>query len=134
MVYGLRKNGINNISIINCNPETVSTDYDVPDRLYFEELTLERVLDICEKETPKGLVTCVGGQSANNLVSKLSSNDIKILGTSSQDVDNAEDRSKFSNLLDFNKTTTLENIYQFRKIKNFANEAGYPVLLDLHMC
>ena len=58
MVFGLRKNGVNNISIINCNPETVSTDYDVPDRLYFEELTLERVLDIYEKENPKGLVAC----------------------------------------------------------------------------
>jgi len=131
MVYGLRENGIKNISIINCNPETVSTDYDVPDRLYFEELTLERVLDICEKEKPFGLVTCVGGQSANNLVSKLNTYDIKILGTSSHDVDKAEDRSKFSKLLDslLIKQPPWKIFTSLEKAKNFALEAEYPMLV-----
>ena len=131
MVFGLRKNGVNNISIINCNPETVSTDYDVPDRLYFEELTLERVLDIYEKETPKGIVACVGGQSANNLVSKLSRYDVEILGTSSKDVDNAEDRSKFSHLLDVLgiKQPPWKMFTNLEESKNFANEEGYPVLV-----
>jgi carbamoyl-phosphate synthase large subunit len=131
MVYGLRENGIKNISIINCNPETVSTDYDVPDRLYFEELTLERVLDICEKEKPFGLVTCVGGQSANNLVSKLNTYDIRILGTSSHDVDKAEDRSKFSKLLDslLIKQPPWKIFTSLEKAKNFALEAEYPMLV-----
>ncbi len=131
MVYGLRGNGVKNISIINCNPETVSTDYDVPDRLFFEELTLERVLDICDKEKPFGLITCVGGQSANNLVSKLSVNDINILGTSSQDVDNAEDRSKFSNLLDslLIKQPPWKIFTNLEKAKDFASDAGYPMLV-----
>ncbi len=131
MVYGLRENGIKNISIINCNPETVSTDFDIPDRLYFEELTLERVLDICDKENPYGLVGCVGGQSANNLISKLSQNDIKILGTASQDVDKAEDRSKFSNLLDslLIKQPPWDTFADLEKAKNFAMNVGYPMLV-----
>ncbi len=131
MVYGLRENGIKNISIINCNPETVSTDYDVPDRLYFEELTLERVLDIYEKEIPTGLVACVGGQSANNLVSQLSKYDIKILGTSSNDIDKAEDRSKFSDLLDSLsiKQPPWKKFINIEDAKNFALTTGYPILV-----
>lgn len=131
MVYGLRENGIKNISIINCNPETVSTDYDIPNRLYFEELTLERVLDIYEKEDPFGLVACVGGQSANNLVSKLSINDVNILGTSSIDVDRAEDRSKFSSLLDSLsiKQPPWKMFTDLSDAKNFALNTGYPVLV-----
>jgi carbamoyl-phosphate synthase large subunit len=131
MVYGLRENGIKNICVINCNPETVSTDFDIPDRLYFEELTLERVLDICEKEDPFGLVACVGGQSANNLISKLNNSNIHILGTSSQDVDKAEDRSKFSNLLDslLIKQPPWKTFTDLEKAKNFALEVGYPMLV-----
>ena len=131
MVYGLRENGIKNICVINCNPETVSTDFDVPDRLYFEELTLERVLDICEKENPFGLVACVGGQSANNLISKLNNYDVRILGTSSHDVDKAEDRSKFSNLLDslLIKQPPWKKFTDLEKAKSFASEAGYPMLV-----
>lgn len=131
MVYGLRHNGIKNICIINCNPETVSTDYDIPNRLYFEELTLERVLDIYEKETPLGLVTCVGGQSANNLVSKISKYDVNILGTSSVDVDRAEDRSKFSRLLDSLaiKQPPWKMFTNLSEAKNFALDTGYPVLV-----
>lgn len=131
MVWGLKENGIKEISVINCNPETVSTDYDICDRLYFEELTLERVLDICEKEKPSGVVTCVGGQIANNLTPKLAKNGIRIIGTSSQDVDRAEDRAKFGQLLDslsinqpaWKKFTSLI------EAKEFADTVGYPVLV-----
>ncbi|MGN6629249.1 MAG: carbamoyl-phosphate synthase (glutamine-hydrolyzing) large subunit, partial [Candidatus Nitrosocosmicus sp.] len=131
MVYGLRENGIKNICVINCNPETVSTDFDIPDRLYFEELTLERVLDICEKENPFGLVACVGGQSATNLISKLNHYDVHILGTSSHDVDKAEDRSKFSHLLDslLIKQPPWKKFTDLEKAKAFASEAGYPMLV-----
>ncbi len=131
MVYGLRENGVKNICVINCNPETVSTDFDVPDRLYFEELTMERVLDICEKEQASGLVACVGGQSANNLISKLSKYDIRILGTSSLDVDKAEDRSKFSSLLDslLIKQPPWKTFTDLKKAKDFASSVGYPMLV-----
>ncbi|MGD9535266.1 MAG: carbamoyl-phosphate synthase (glutamine-hydrolyzing) large subunit [Candidatus Nitrosocosmicus sp.] len=131
MVFGLRHNKENNIAIINCNPETVSTDYDIPDRLYFEELTLERVLDIYEKENARGLVACVGGQSANNLVANLSKNNVSILGTSSADVDRAEDRSKFSKLLDELgiKQPPWKIFKSLKESKDFANREGYPVLV-----
>ncbi len=122
---------IKNICVINCNPETVSTDFDVPDRLYFEELTMERVLDICEKEQASGLVACVGGQSANNLISKLSKYNIRILGTSSLDVDKAEDRSKFSSLLDslLIKQPPWKTFTDLKKAKDFASSVGYPMLV-----
>ena len=100
MVWGLQENGEKNISVVNCNPETVSTDYDICSRLYFEELTQERILDITEFENPKGVITCVGGQTANNLTLGLSKHNVNILGTSAEDVDRAEDRSKFSAELD----------------------------------
>lgn len=100
MVWGLKDNGCKEVTIINCNPETVSTDYDICDRLYFEELTFERVLDICEREDSDGVVTCVGGQTANILTPRLASANIKIVGTSAASVDTAEDRSKFGDLLD----------------------------------
>ncbi|HYZ50824.1 MAG TPA: carbamoyl phosphate synthase large subunit, partial [Nitrososphaeraceae archaeon] len=100
MVWGLKENGVSEVSIINCNPETVSTDYDIPERLYFEELTFERVLDIYQKEQPGGIVTCVGGQTANNLTPKLAKAGVKIIGTSSDAIDTAEDRAKFGRLMD----------------------------------
>jgi len=131
MVWGLKENGVKEISVINCNPETVSTDYDICDRLYFEELTLERVLDICDKENPTGIVTCVGGQTANNLTPKLAKNGIKIIGTSSEDVDRAEDRAKFGKMLDtlgigqpaWRQFTNLS------EAEEFAEKVGYPVLV-----
>ena len=100
MVWGLQENGEKNVSVVNCNPETVSTDYDICTRLYFEELTQERLLDIADFENPKGIITCVGGQTANNLTPGLAQRGINIMGTSAVDVDRAEDRSKFSAELD----------------------------------
>jgi len=117
--------------MINCNPETVSTDYDICDKLYFEELSLERVLDICEKETPQGVVISMGGQIPNNLALPLYEAGVPILGTSPQDIDVAEDRHKFSALCDtlrvdqpeWNELTNLESA------EEFANKVGYPVLV-----
>jgi len=131
MVWGLKENGVKEVAVVNCNPETVSTDYDICDRLYFEELTHERVLDIYEKEKADGVVTCVGGQVANNLTPKLARSGVKIIGTSNEDVDKAEDRSKFSNLLDqlqikqpaWQKFTNLDDA------KTFSRNVGYPVLV-----
>lgn len=131
MVWALKENGIKEVSIINCNPETVSTDYDISNRLYFEELTFERVMDIYEKENPSGIVTCVGGQTANNLTPYLAKYGVNIIGTSSKDVDRAEDREKFGKLLDslnirqpaWKKFTELE------EAKEFADKVGYPVLV-----
>jgi carbamoyl-phosphate synthase large subunit len=131
MVWSLKENGIESVSVINCNPETVSTDYDISDRLYFEELTLERVLDIFEKEQSSGIVTCVGGQVANNLVPKLGKLGIPIIGTASTNIDMAEDREKFGKLLD------SLNIRQppWKKFTNmaeaiaFCHKTGYPILV-----
>jgi carbamoyl-phosphate synthase large subunit len=131
MVWGLKENGVKEISVINCNPETVSTDYDICDRLYFEELTLERVLDICGKENPTGVVTCVGGQTANNLTPKLAKNGINIIGTSAEDVDRAEDRAKFGQLLDTLgiKQPAWRKFKSLAEAKEFADTVGFPVLV-----
>ena len=131
MVWGLKENGEKNVIVINCNPETVSTDYDICDRLYFEELTLERILDIHEFENDKGMVTSVGGQTANNLTTKLFQQGIRLFGTSATDVDRAENRSKFSKALDQlhiqqPKWQAFSNITE---AKNFAIEVGYPVIV-----
>jgi carbamoyl-phosphate synthase large subunit len=131
MVWGLKENGVSEVSIINCNPETVSTDYDIPERLYFEELTFERVMDIYQKEQPSGIVTCVGGQTANNLTPHLARAGVKIIGTSSNAVDTAEDRAKFGGLMDtlgikqpaWRKFTTIS------EAKQFAAIVRYPVLV-----
>ena len=131
MVWGLKENAIKEISVINCNPETVSTDYDICDRLYFEELTLERVLDICEKERPTGVVTCVGGQTANNLTPKLARNGVNIIGTRSDDVDRAEDRAKFGQMLDtlHIKQPAWRKFTSLSSAKEFADTVGFPVLV-----
>ena len=131
MVWGLQENGVKEISVINCNPETVSTDYDICDRLYFEELTLERILDIADFEKPKGIVTAVGGQTANNLTPKLAKNGIKIIGTAFEDIDKAENRSKFSRVLD--ELHIIQPPWRafssLTDAKKFANTVGYPVLV-----
>ena len=131
MVFGLKNNGINEVSLINCNPETVSTDFDVSDRLYFEEITLERVMDIYEKEDSDGIITCVGGQTANNLTQRLAKNGIKIIGTSSSDVDRAEDREKFGKLLDSLKIRQppWRKFTNLVEAKTFSESVQYPVLV-----
>ena len=131
MVWGLQENGEKNVSVVNCNPETVSTDYDICSRLYFEELTEERILDIIDFENPKGIITCVGGQTANNLTPSLSKHGVKILGTSAHDVDRAEDRSKFSAELD--KLHIKQPLWQafsnLNEAKSFADTVGFPVIV-----
>jgi carbamoyl-phosphate synthase large subunit len=117
--------------MINYNPETVSTDYDMCDRLYFDELTYERVMDIYELENPHGMIVSVGGQIPNNLALKLDKSGVNILGTSASSIDNAEDRHKFSTMLDnlgvdqprWKELSTLEDIYDFVEV------VGYPVLV-----
>ncbi len=131
MVWGLKENGVKEVSVINCNPETVSTDYDICDRLYFEELTLERVLDIAEFEKLSGIVTAVGGQTANNLTPKLAKNGIKIIGTSYEDIDRAENRSHFSKVLDtlHIRQPPWQAFSSLSDAKKFALKVGYPVLV-----
>jgi carbamoyl-phosphate synthase large subunit len=129
MALALRKPD-REVVMVNCNPETVSTDFDILDKLYFEELTLERILDIVDKERPSGVVVSVGGQTANNLVHGLVGHAI-ILGTSPESIDSAEDRSKFSHLLDGlgidqPKWSKLENL---EGAKKFADTIEYPVLV-----
>jgi carbamoyl-phosphate synthase large subunit len=129
MVWALQRRGFE-VVVVNCNPETVSTDYDMSNRLYFEELTLERVLDIYEMEKPLGVVCCVGGQTANNLIPKLAKYGAVILGTSSEDLDRAEDRAKFSDLLDkigISQPKWIE-VTSYEKAEDFALE-NYPVIL-----
>lgn len=131
MVWGLKANGVDEVSVINCNPETVSTDYDICDRLYFEELTLERILDISDFEKPDGIVTAVGGQTANNLTPKLAKNGIKIIGTSYEDIDRAENRSTFSKVLDdlHIMQPPWQAFSSLSDAKKFAIKVGYPVLV-----
>lgn len=126
----IRQQGLRSI-MINYNPETVSTDYDITDRLYFDELTFERVLDILDLETPRGVILSTGGQIPNNLALKLHSQRIPILGTQAEDIDRAEDRHKFSAMLDelgidqprWQELTSIEDI------DTFIREVGFPVLV-----
>jgi len=131
MVWGLQDGGQKNVVVVNCNPETVSTDYDICNRLYFEELTLERILDISEFERPNGIVTSVGGQTANNLTPKLADSGITLIGTNAEDVDRAENRSKFSQVLDrlHIGQPSWQAFTNIVDAKNFALEVGYPVLV-----
>jgi carbamoyl-phosphate synthase large subunit len=130
-VWALKKLSVGQVVIINCNPETVSTDYDIADKLYFEELSLERVTDICDKEKPTGVIVSVGGQTPNNIALQLSTAGIPILGTSAEDIDRSEDRSKFSSLLTslgipqprWMRLTSIEDA------KGFSHEIGFPVLV-----
>jgi len=117
--------------IINCNPETVSTDYDISDRLYFEELTFERIADIYEFEEPYGIIVSVGGQTPNNRAKALQNYGFQILGTDPINIDQAEDRSKFSKLLDTLavKQPEWDTFSTFNELKRFAEQVGYPVLL-----
>ena len=126
----VRQEGYRSV-MINYNPETVSTDYDMCDRLYFDELTYERVMDIIELENPHGVILSVGGQIPNNLAIKLDQAKVNILGTTAKSIDNAEDRHKFSSMLDrigvdqprWKELTSLDDI------KEFVDEVGFPVLV-----
>jgi carbamoyl-phosphate synthase large subunit len=117
--------------MVNCNPETVSTDYDMCDRLYFEELSLERVLDIYEREHPEGIILSMGGQIPNNLATKLYDAGALIYGTSPASIDMAEDRNKFSALLDRLGIEQPEwkELTDLPSAKAFADKAGYPALI-----
>lgn len=137
-LWGLKKLGIDQAIMINYNPETVSTDYDISDKLYFEEISGERVLDICELEKATGIVVSAGGQIANNLAAKISKyseffrkTNLKILGTHGSRIDMAEDRSKFSALLDqLNiKQPQWKTLTNKEEALKFAKEAGYPLLV-----
>ena len=130
-IWALKKNGIEEAIMVNYNPETVSTDYDISNKLYFEELTLERILDIYEKENPIGIVTSVGGQIPNNLALKLANSGVRLLGTSGESIDCAEDRSKFSALLDKLGIPQPEwsGLTTTRDVKEFAEKISYPVLI-----
>ena len=117
--------------MINYNPETVSTDYDICDRLYFDELTFERVMDILELEQPHGTILSVGGQIPNNLATRLDDQGVNILGTSARSIDNAEDRNKFSAMLDrlgIDQPRWRE-LTSFDDINEFIAEVGFPVLV-----
>jgi len=117
--------------MINYNPETVSTDYDMCDRLYFDELTFERVMDILDFETPHGVILSVGGQIPNNLAMRLDAQHINILGTSAASIDNAEDRNKFSAMLDrlHIDQPRWRELTSFDDINRFIEEVGFPVLV-----
>ena len=126
----IRKEGWRSV-MINYNPETVSTDYDMCDRLYFDELTFERVMDILELENPHGVIVSTGGQIPNNLAMRLDEQHVNILGTSAKSIDNAEDREKFSAMLDrigvdqprWKELSSMEDI------NSFVEEVGFPVLV-----
>lgn len=125
-----RKLGYKSI-MINYNPETVSTDYDICDRLYFDELSLERVLDVIDLETPKGVIVSVGGQIPNNLAMKLHRRGVPVLGTSPIDIDRAENRDKFSAMLDKLgiDQPAWRALTSFDDIKEFVDKVGFPVLV-----
>ena len=126
----IRKEGYRSV-MINYNPETVSTDYDMCDRLYFDELTFERVMDIIELENPHGVIVSTGGQIPNNLAMRLDGENVNILGTTAKNIDNAEDRDKFSAMLDrigvdqpeWSALTSMEDI------NSFIEKVGFPVLV-----
>lgn len=129
-VNTVRKLGLEAV-MINYNPETVSTDYDMCDRLYFEEMSLERVLDIYEFENSRGIIVSMGGQIPNNLALRLHNAKVKILGTHPEDIDKAEDRHKFSTLLDTLKIEQpkWKEMTSLEEAKKFANSISYPVLI-----
>lgn len=126
----IRKQGYRSI-MINYNPETVSTDYDMCDRLYFDELTFERVMDIIDLESPHGVIVSTGGQIPNNLAMYLDAENVPILGTKAKDIDNAEDRAKFSAMLTENGVNQPEwrALTSMNDIEEFVDRVGFPVLV-----
>nr|MDO8118500.1 carbamoyl-phosphate synthase (glutamine-hydrolyzing) large subunit [Candidatus Sigynarchaeota archaeon] len=138
MAWALKKHGIDEVIVVNYNPETVSTDYNESDKLYFEELSLERILDIIDKETPWGIVVSVGGQISNNLAPKLANlrerfgvKYIHILGTEGKNIDRAESREKFSELCD--QLGILQpswrRLHSVEETIEFSKQVGFPVIV-----
>ena len=126
----IRRQGYRSI-MINYNPETVSTDYDMCDRLYFDDLSFERVMDIIDFEHPHGVIVSTGGQIPNNLAMYLAAENVPILGTSAKDIDNAEDRAKFSAMLSRNGINQPEwsALTSMNDIEKFVDRVGFPVLV-----
>ncbi|MDR0537323.1 MAG: carbamoyl-phosphate synthase (glutamine-hydrolyzing) large subunit [Tannerellaceae bacterium] len=126
----IRKEGWRSV-MINYNPETVSTDYDMCDRLYFDELTFERVMDILELENPHGVIVSTGGQIPNNLALRLDAQNVNILGTTAKSIDNAEDRHKFSAMLDRINVDQprWQELSSMSEVEAFVREVGFPVLV-----
>ena len=126
----IRNQGLRSV-MINYNPETVSTDYDMCDRLYFDELTYERVMDILEAENPMGTIVSTGGQIPNNLAMKLAAANMRILGTQAEDIDRAEDRNKFSAMLDELKIDQprWQELTTYSDVTRFVKDIGFPVLV-----
>ncbi len=126
----VRRRGIE-VALVNYNPETVSTDWDMSDRLYFEEITLERILDVYSFERPSGLVAFAGGQLANSIARKLEKSGVRLLGTSGRSVDRAENRKKFSELLESLgiKQPPWISAESFDEVLQFASKVGYPVMV-----
>ncbi|MEM2920993.1 MAG: carbamoyl-phosphate synthase (glutamine-hydrolyzing) large subunit [Candidatus Bathyarchaeia archaeon] len=129
--WSLKEEGIDEVIVVNNNPETVSTDYDMSDKLYFEEISLERVLDIVDREDPIGVVVSVGGQTPNNLAVPLARSGVRLLGTSATSIDRAEDRSKFSALLDRLEVPQPVwcSVASPDELRAFVSKVGYPVLV-----
>jgi len=132
MAWALKESGkVDEVIVVNCNPETVSTDFDMSDRLYFEELTAERVLSIYEREKPMGAVLCVGGQTPNDLALELDKKGVNVMGTSAESIERAEDRERFAFLLD--KIGIPQPAWgSFRSMKQarqFCDKVGYPVIV-----
>ena len=137
--YAIREMGFESI-MINCNPETVSTDYDTSDRLYFEPLDIESVLSICKSESLKGhllgVIVQLGGQTPLKLAEKIFENKIKILGTSFKSIDLCEDRDSFNRLikkLEINQPKS-DIVFNLKQAKNSLKKFNFQLLLDLHMC
>jgi carbamoyl-phosphate synthase large subunit len=131
MAWALKGEGVEEVIVVNCNPETVSTDFDMSDRLYFEELTVERLLSIYQKENPEGIVFCVGGQTPNDLCLALHNKGVRVLGTAAESIEMAEDRAKFSALLD-RLGIPQPKWGSFRspaEARGFCESVGYPVIV-----
>jgi carbamoyl-phosphate synthase large subunit len=131
MAWALKANGVEEVVVVNCNPETVSTDFDMSDRLYFEELTVERLLTIYERERPIGVVLCVGGQIPNDLALELDQNGVSILGTTAESIERAEDRERFSFLLDKLEIPQPKwgSFRSTKQARDFCEGVGYPVIV-----
>jgi carbamoyl-phosphate synthase large subunit len=132
MAWALKESGkVDEIIVVNCNPETVSTDFDMSDRLYFEELTAERVLSIYEREKPMGAVLCVGGQTPNDLAIELDKKGVNVMGTTADSIERAEDRERFAFLLDKIGIPQPEwgSFRSMKQAREFCDKVGYPVIV-----